>query len=200
MSHRVYAEAGAKRVFVVSLEWPGWCRGGRSLEDALEHFAHYAPRYADAVGVDVGDDDIEIIGEVPGDATTDFGAPRVQGPWDEMPLPDDVRRAHVDVLRRCWEFLDEVMARAPRELAKGPRGGGRDRDQVVEHVREAERRWCAKAGLRLAPRTPWVLQRAQLTRRLDEGYVAQAWPADFALRIIAWHILDHAWEIEDKSS
>ena len=26
------------------------------------------------------------------------------------------------------------------------------------------------------------------------------WPAPYALRRIAWHALDHAWEIEDRSA
>jgi hypothetical protein len=25
------------------------------------------------------------------------------------------------------------------------------------------------------------------------------WPISYALRRIAWHIVDHAWEIEDRS-
>ena len=25
------------------------------------------------------------------------------------------------------------------------------------------------------------------------------WPVRYAFRRIAWHVLDHAWEIEDKS-
>ena len=28
---------------------------------------------------------------------------------------------------------------------------------------------------------------------------ALEWPARYAARRIAWHVLDHAWEIEDRS-
>jgi hypothetical protein len=29
--------------------------------------------------------------------------------------------------------------------------------------------------------------------------VPGGWPVRYAARRIAWHVLDHAWEIEDKS-
>ena len=28
----------------------------------------------------------------------------------------------------------------------------------------------------------------------------QGWPTRYAARRIAWHVLDHAWEIEDRSA
>lgn len=37
-------EVGSKRVFAWALEWPGWCRAGRTEDLALEALAAYAPR------------------------------------------------------------------------------------------------------------------------------------------------------------
>ena len=43
---RVYLEQGKRWVFVCALDWPGWCRRGRSEELALESLIAYVPRYA----------------------------------------------------------------------------------------------------------------------------------------------------------
>lgn len=47
-------------------------------------------------------------------------------------------------------MLDRVAAVAPRQLRKGPRGGGRDRDAVVRHVAAAEFSYGRKIGVRRA--------------------------------------------------
>ena len=43
---RVYLEEGTRTVFAVSLDWPGWCRKGRSVDDAPDA---YRARYGDVV-------------------------------------------------------------------------------------------------------------------------------------------------------
>jgi hypothetical protein len=199
MAHRVYLEEGKKLVFAVSLDWPGWCRSARSRDRALESLRGYAPRYRAIVGDDDLDEEFDVIGVVPGNATTDFGAPRVMGPWDEVVSTRLERLARVKVLRSCWRYFDQIVATAPAELLKGPRGGGRDRDEIADHVREAERAYAPKIGLRIAPRTPWSAQREMLARWLLADASHEKWPSDFALRIIAWHVVDHAWEIEDRT-
>jgi len=42
----VVLEVGAKRVFATAVDWPGWCRSGRTEEAALENLLSYADRYA----------------------------------------------------------------------------------------------------------------------------------------------------------
>jgi hypothetical protein len=37
------------------------------------------------------------------------------------------------------------------------------------------------------------------TRTFGTPPRSKPWPARYAIRRIAWHVLDHAWEIEDKS-
>ena len=42
------------------------------------------------------------------------------------------------LLRACWMFFDGVAARVSPEMRKGPRGGGRDRDQIIRHTIRTE--------------------------------------------------------------
>jgi hypothetical protein len=35
--------------------------------------------------------------------------------------------------------------------------------------------------------------------RDDQELTPNGWPTRYAARRIAWHVLDHAWEIEDRS-
>ena len=141
----------------------------------------------------------DVVGSVSGNATTDFGAPGVEAPWDVDVITTRELQRQVTVLADCWAYFDGVVANAPATLRKGPRGGGRDRDAVVAHVREAERHYCSKLGTRVPPRTPWTEQRAVVTGSLLAGSPQGTWPPRYSLRRLAWHVLDHAWEIEDKS-
>ncbi|MGA2294928.1 MAG: hypothetical protein ABSG24_06850 [Acidimicrobiales bacterium] len=195
---RVYLERGSTWTFASALEWPGWCRRARSEQAAVEELLDYQERYELVVGPSFTPGRLEIIGEVTGNATTDFGAPTARGPWDEESDQVDVRRM-VGLLESAWHYLDRVVAIAPPALRKGPRGGGRNRDQVVDHVREAERRCGSKVGGRVTPRTPWSDQRAVIVDSLLKEPYEGAWPASYSIRWMAWHVLDHAWEIEDKS-
>jgi hypothetical protein len=104
------------------------------------------------------------------------------------------------LLEHAWLRLDGVVASAPVALRKGPRGGGRDRDTIVSHVLEAERAYGRRLGVRIPPRTPWSEQRAAYAAALRAGAPDGTWPARYALRRLAWHVLDHAWEIEDRTS
>ncbi len=196
----VYFEEGRKHTFALAVDWPGWARRGTSCEHALTELANYQIRYEEVIGQALPSKALRVIGTVPGTTTTDFGAPGVQGPWDEKPLPRTERQRQLDIVERCWSFFDQVATTSPRVLTKGPRGGGRDRDDIIDHVREAERAYSAKAGVRVPPRTPWPLQRDLVANRITEGFSDQAWSPRYALRRIAWHVLDHAWEIEDKSN
>lgn len=198
-TNRVYLEQGKRSTFAISLDWPGWCRRAATPELAIEELEHYRQRYARIIAGSFKPGALEVIGTVRGTSTTDFGAPDALGAWDKNPATPAQRRQHLKVLRDCWAYIDGVAKKAPATLRKGPRGGGRDRDAVLEHVRECERTYGRKIGVRVAPRTPWSDQRMAIVRAFEEGVENQSWPQDYALRRIAWHITDHAWEIEDKS-
>ena len=197
---RVYLEKGKTWTFACAVDWPGWCRRGKGAKEALDVLREYATRYAAIAGPGGVSTDFDVIGEIPGDATTDFGAPSVSGEWDRAPL----RRADADrlasLLEETWHFFDDVVASAPAVLRKGPRGGGRDRDAIVAHLLEAERSYGRRFGVRVPPRTAWADQRAAYADALRAGALDQKWPAPYAARRLGWHVMDHAWEIEDRSS
>ena len=206
---RVYLEVGAKRVFASAADWPGWCRSGRDEAAALEALAAYADRYrpvAGAAGSPLpagAGDSLKVEERVKGNGTTDFGAPGVPCRGDEKPLTGDELERQLALVAAGWKTLDAVAARAPAELRKGPRGGGRDRDTILQHVLGAEAAYARKLGIKLAE--PDAGDRAAVKafrRELLEalGATGTAWPPRYAARRIAWHALDHAWEIEDRSN
>lgn len=194
----VYLEVGQRWTFAAALDWPGWARKGRGEEDALAVLDSYRGRYRQAVGRRLPAGPLEVVGRVSGGGGTDFGVPAQTGPWDETPVDAAGRKRALAVLEASWAYLDEVAATAPEILKKGPRGGGRDRDAVVDHVREAERAYGPKLGMRIPGGLEWGEQRRLILERLAD-YDGARWPFPYAVRRLAWHILDHAWEIEDKS-
>lgn len=212
----VYLEVGRSKVFACSVDWPGWCRAGRTEQAALEALADYAERYADvarAAGkrfARTAGDQLEVVERVRGSATTDFGAPGVVPALDAEPLTAHGARRQADLLVAAWSVLDGVAATAPPSLRKGPRGGGRDRDAMLQHVLNAEAAYARKIGVR--HRDPSLGDPAAVralrhelvatVRRARSGEPMRdnGWPARYAVRRIAWHVLDHAWEMTDKST
>ena len=86
MSIDVYVERGAKRTFVSAVEWPGWARSGRDEASALDALLVSAPRYAKVVAstglgfrAPRAIPDLRVVQRLPGNATTDFGAPAIAG-------------------------------------------------------------------------------------------------------------------------
>lgn len=198
-SHPIYLETGKTWVFACSIDWPGWCRRGRDEEAAIEVLLSYVPRYRAVVGPSFSGGEVDIVGRLAGNATTDFGAPSAFGPFDERPLDGKEAARQIGALEAAWQALDTIVQQAPPSLRKGPRGGGRDRDQIVEHVREAERTYARRFGVEVPPRTPWPQQREAIVAGIRNPPSEPKWPVRYSLRRIAWHVLDHAWEIEDRS-
>jgi hypothetical protein len=196
---RAYLERGNTWVFACALDWPGWCRRGRGEEAAIEALLDYTDRYAAVAGPDFTPGKLAVVGRIRGNMTTDFGAPGAHGDWDDEPLGVAEAARHAGLLDACWRTFDAVASEAPEELRKGPRGGGRDRDAVIDHVREAERSYGPKIGVRIPPRTPWEDQRTAILDAFRSGAPDGAWPVRYSIRRLAWHVLDHAWEIEDRS-
>jgi hypothetical protein len=195
----VYLENGKTWTFACSLDFPGWCRRGKGEDAAVEALLDYVPRYRKVAGSRWRPGEVEVIGRIKGDATTDFGAPHIVGRWDREEVSPADRRAQLRLLEKCWGYFDGAVASAPASLRKGPRGGGRDRDKIADHVREAERAYAPKYGIRVPPRTPWPEHRDMIMAGLRSGADDPAWPFAYVVRRIAWHVLDHAWEIEDRS-
>ena len=208
---RVYLELGKQRVFACALDWPGWCRAGKSEALALEALAAAAPRYA-RVAADAGfafgiNEGLDVVTRVPGSASTDFGVPGAVPDLDREPLAEPGAERLASLVAAAWRELDRVVAAAPAELRKGPRGGGRDRDKIIAHVISAEASYIRSLGLRAStagqevPDPTWRPDVLDVLRNVRDGAprTEKGWPPRYAARRIAWHVLDHAWEIEDRS-
>ena len=153
MSH-VYLEIAPKRAFACSVEWPGWCRSGRDEGEALERLADYADRYAPVVaraGFELPKTavDFDVVERKRGSASTDFGA--LDGPAiaDDRRLTKAQAERLAAIVEASWATLDDVAAQSPPMLRKGPRGGGRDRDKMLQHVLAAEVSYIRKVGLKI---------------------------------------------------
>jgi hypothetical protein len=118
-------EIGSTWVFASAVDWPGWCRCGKGEDPAIAALLEYADRYRRAgPGFRAGRP--EVVGRVDGNATTNFGAPGVRGPWDDERLDAAEVARQVGLLRSSWEAFDQATTAAPTVLPKGPRVGGRD--------------------------------------------------------------------------
>jgi hypothetical protein len=208
----VYIESGSKRVFACAVDWPGWCRSAKDEKDALTTLAAYAPRYAPVargarLPFKTAGEDFNVVQRLRGGASTDFGVPEKVTKADTRPLARAEAERLTALVKSAWAVFDRVAARAPAELRKGPRGGGRDRDKMVDHVLGAEGAYARKLGLRLEvpdrkDRRGVAAFRAAISdalRKPSKAGSEKSWPRRYAARRIAWHALDHAWEMQDRS-
>jgi hypothetical protein len=214
---RVILELGKKRRVVAgAMDWPGLDRWGTSEDDAVEKLLSYVPRYA-GVAERAGMKsafararDVEIVERVPGSSSTDF--------WGIAHVPSEIERdvlsaadleRRLDLLQAAWAYFDDVVKGAPHDLRPGPRSAGRSRDQIIRHVYLNEPEQFSR---KVEVRTPFedVLARGGLARHrqdyLDairaynaDGKPARTWPIQFLVRRTAHHVMDHAWEVEDRS-
>ena len=208
---RVLVETTPQKAFASALDWPGWSRGGRDEGAAVEALLAAAPRYAPvalAAGhpLPAGDLVIEVFERVEGDASTAYGVPAKAGEADRRPVEADEGARLAALVEAAWATLDRIAAAAPEELRKGPRGGGRDRSKIVAHVVEAEAAYAQVMGRRHRPDDAGAVaamraDMAAVLREPSDGspIAGKRWPPRYAARRIAWHALDHAWEIEDRS-
>jgi hypothetical protein len=211
---RVALEVVPRRAFASAVDWPGWSRAAKTPELAIEALLEYAARY-EVVAAQAGLPlegiasltDLDVVDEVEGDASTEFGVPGRVVAADREPLSRTEAERRSSLVAAAWSTFDAAAAKAPEELRKGPRGGGRDRTKIVAHVVLSDHGYCRELGLRLPEPDPSneasirELRPAMLEvlRRPSEGGpIAKRWTARYAHRRIAWHALDHAWEIEDR--
>ncbi len=219
---KVYLEIGKKRTFAGAIDWPGWCRNGREEASALQALVDYGPRYgrvlhaaeiefqppADASA-------LVVANRLAGNATTDFGAPAIMPEADTEPINQMELGRYRQLLMASWRAFDDAARRAAgKTLRKGPRGGGRDLEKMRRHVLEAD--------LQYLKRLAWKQKRAADMELVDEikqtreamlSALATAvngelpsqgprggkiWPPRYFMRRVVWHVLDHAWEIEDR--
>ena len=203
MATPVYLEVGSKKVFACAVDWPGWARAARTEEDALDALARYAERYRpvpEEAGVRFPKSaaaSFDVVERVEGDATTDFGAPSQTVAGDAAPLTKAQAERLASLVEASWHVFGLVVAASPAELRKGPRGGGRDRDKMVAHVVDAETSYFRKVGVKEGRDAFLVALRA--AREPEPELKTKSWPWRYTARRVAWHVLDHAWEMEDRS-
>jgi hypothetical protein len=222
MSINVYLETGKKRVIASAVDWPGWCRSRQDEPSVRQALVDYGPRYAQVLrpaGIEflapADESAFVVIQRWQGNATTDFGVPALMLDADRGAVDAEEHARFRKLLLACWQAFDgAVQSAASKTLRQGPRGGGRDTGQIVQHVFEAEQAYISRLG--------WKQDRAGDLHAGDElKHTQQAalsaleaavkgelptqgprggviWPPRYFVRRVAWHVLDHAWEIEDR--
>ncbi len=217
----IYLEFGKKKVFASALEWPGWCRSGQDEAAAIQALLDYCPRYQRAIrsarldfqlpeGISV----FHVADRLEGNMTTDFGAPDIVSDGDFQLVDDNELKRLEAILKACWRAFDKAIEKAQgKTLRTGPRGGGRSVEQIVNHVTEAEmgyRRRLGGESLRSeGVPLPREVIRLEILKTLGASVHGEIdpygprggkrWPARFFVRREAWHVLDHLWEIEDRT-
>lgn len=217
---QVAVERGPKgrRVAVHAVDWPGLQRGGRDEASALEQLAAYPARYApvaaaaglaDAFDVSAP---LEVVERYEGAGMTDhYGISFASTPRELEGITTAQLERRLALLQGCWAVFDRTRGRVSAQLRRGPRGGGRDRDQVVRHVVHNELAWGWKVGGPRPPHDPaaWTFDEQELAlhrerfvrgvRRFHaEGRPARTWSPAFLVRHTAYHAMDHAWEMQDR--
>jgi hypothetical protein len=213
---RVAIEIGpkGKRVVAVAPDWPGLERGAKTGEAAIERLQTYRPRYEQVAKLAGMETDyaalgaVDVIERYPGTGSTDFwGISFAFSRLDRQDLSTDALERELALMQASWAFFDDVRSRVSAALQKGPRGGGRDRDQIVQHTLVSERDMAKKLGLATPPDALLTdeglhAHRAAYCEAIRayhaEGKPARTWPLRYLIRHTAYHTLDHAWEMEDK--
>lgn len=210
--NRIVIEQGPKKAFASALDWPGLSRKGNSEQDSIEVMLGYVDRYrkvTDLAGVNgIGAlvKSPDVVEHVKGTGATDFGVPdKVADVEHEWMSAIECDR-QIAILRACWDYFDDVGSRVSEELQKGPRGGGRDRDEIINHTIEADRGYARQIGVKTAKadyqtRSGIAAHRKDVVdaiRQQNADQTETKWPLRYFIRRAAWHLLDHAWEMEDK--
>jgi hypothetical protein len=218
MPVRTVIERGPKgrKAVAFAIDWPGWSRGAKTPDLALETLESYRRRYRPiALVAGMGKEfdtagPLEVVEDRVGTGSTDFwGISFSPSRLEQGSMGDIEMNRKIKLLRSCWAFFDAVAARVSPEMRKGPRGGGRDRNRIIRHTIRTESEDLAKrVGLRipeegaLAPdalvayRNAYVAAMRSYNR--GEGKRMQSWTLPFLIRHSAFHVMDHAWEMEDK--
>jgi hypothetical protein len=215
---RVVLEIGpkGKRVVAGATDWPGLDRWGKDEEGALANLDSYRPRYA-AVAERAGmanafarEERTDVVERYHGNTSTDWwGIAHVPSEIERDVLAPDELERRLSLLNACWSHFDEVADRVSAELRPGPRGGGWTRDEIIRHVHVNEaQQFTRKVGVR-TPREVVLTPDGRDAHRAEtldaiRAYNAErkiagrSWSIQFLIRRIAHHLMDHAWEMEDR--
>ena len=216
---RVILEVGTKRTGRGAAPWtgPASIAGGPPRTTRSSKLSSYLPRYAGvAERAGLGADfarprDIEVVERVPGSSSTDF--------WGIAHVPSQIEREVLTGRR------PGAAARPAARLLGVVRRRGRSRVRVTSRPAAAQRR--AELATRSSS-TCYVTEPDQFSRKVEvrtaldvvqtptglarhreayldairaynaDGRPARTWPIQFLIRRTAHHVMDHAWELEDR--
>jgi hypothetical protein len=219
MSVRTVIDRGpkGKRAVAFSLDWPGWSRGAKTAEEALETLESYRDRYRPvAARAGMADEfdaagPLEVVEDKVGTGSVDFWAISFSpAAAEQEPMAEETLERGITLLRACWAFFDEVAAAVSPEMRKGPRGGGRDRDVIIRHVLRVESLdFARQVGLEVpddgalisGDRQQYREEYVVGMRAYNAGEITKpmrSWNLPFLIRHTAFHTMDHAWEMQDK--
>ncbi|TFG47802.1 MAG: hypothetical protein E4H33_05265 [Anaerolineales bacterium] len=220
--HQIYLETGQKKTFAGAMDWPGWCRSGKDENGALAALMDYRTRYQKILKMcnfsfeppsDLSE--LVVVERWKGNATTDFGSPFIILKFDQKPTDPLVYERWRKILAACWQAFDQTRINAVgKELKKGPRGGSRDLNKMIQHLLEADQHYLKRLAWK-HPLDP-AQEDTDALKDIRRGILAgltiaeqgdlppeglkggQIWPPSYFVRRVAWHLLDHLWEIEDR--
>lgn len=216
-SVRVMVEQGKKKAVASAFDWPGWDRGAKTEAEALATLAAYRRRYAPVAELaglgrefeEAGD--LEVVERAPGSGMTDmYTLSYRSAEVEHEPMSEAECERKLALLRASWTYFDTVASRVSAELRKGPRGGGRDRDRIIRHANGAEIEEFAKKVGVVTPEDVWqhpdpvriAAHRDAFAAAIRDhharGAAPRTWTLSFVIRHSAYHMLDHAWELEDR--
>lgn len=222
MNIDIALERAKRRTFAIAYQWPGWARSGKDEDSAIQTLFTYGPRYAAvfqskncAFKPPEKVDAFRVVERLEGNSTTDFGAPAMQIRNDNDTVSRDDLARFQTMLVESWRTFDQALSASEGiELRKGPRGGGRDQQKMMAHVIMADESYLAKLGWKYPnlvgedPAASLKLIREAIIEGLEasvRGEIPEKgprgglrWTPRFFVRRVIWHILDHAWEIEDR--
>jgi hypothetical protein len=204
-----------KKWVAVAVDWPGLERGATSEAKALDKLSTYLPRYLPvAKRARLGKEfaaqtSLDVVERYTGTGSTDFwGISFAPSSLDRLPYDEKEFARSVRLLRAAWAEFDEAASTVSAELRLGPRGGGRQRDQIVDHVLNVEGQdFHARVGVtselsELLPAEGRAKHRDRFVTAMRDWYAEGKplgkWTVPYLLRHTAFHALDHAWEMQDR--
>ena len=215
---RVLLEVGpkGKRVVANALEWPGLERSGKTDDDAIAKLTSYRPRYAVvAERAGLGSEfkrqqSMDVVERYIGNTSTDYwgiGHVASESQRQTLSAPDLEKR--LALMAACWAYFDDVASRVSADLRSSPRGGGWTRDELIRHVHlnepeQSTRKVEVRTGRDVMLDPDGRAAHREATMDAIRAYNADGKPVgrsssvQFLIRRITQHVMDHAWEMEDR--
>lgn len=210
--NRNIIEAGHKKDFAPALDWPGWSRSGKSEEGAIRTLTRYADRYRKVIELARLDGIVDlanspnVMESVQGSGATHLSVPdrivQIEGAW----MSSEECDRQIAIVRACRGYFDDTGGRVSEDGQKGPRGDGRNRSLIIDHTIGADRGYARQIGVKtpkdqIETSAGIVGNRNDVLnaiRQLNGDRTETKWPLRYFIRQVTWHLLDHAWEMDDR--